>query len=50
METGSARLDGSPTPQTYKFFLSPLSFDSTVITLSRDIVPKFEKLTFAGKE
>ena len=27
-----------------------LSFDSTVITLSWDIVHKFEKLTFAGKE
>ena len=26
------------------------SFDSTVITLSRDIVHKFEKLTFAGKK
>ena len=31
------------------FSSTPLSFDSTVITLSRDIVHKFEKLTFAGK-
>ena len=32
------------------FFFNPPSFDSTVITLSRDIVHKFEKLTFAGKK
>ena len=28
----------------------PPSFDSTVITLSRDILRKFEKLKFAGKK
>ena len=32
------------------FSSTPLSFDSTVITLSRDIVHRFEKLTFAGKK
>ena len=32
------------------FSSTPPSFDSTVITLSRDIVHKFEKLTFAGKK
>ena len=32
------------------FSSTPPLFDSTVITLSRDIVHKFEKLTFAGKK
>ena len=32
----------------FSFSSTPLSFDSTVITLSRDIVHKIEKLTFAG--
>ena len=32
------------------FSSTPPSFDSTVITLSGDIVHKFEKLTFAGKK
>ena len=31
-------------------FSTPPSFDSTVITLSRDIVRMFEILTFAGKK
>ena len=35
----------------FSFSSTPPSFDSTVITLSRDIVHKFEKkLTFAGKK
>ena len=41
----------NPLPLKHTSFSStPLSFDSTVITLSRDIVHKFEKLTFAGKK
>ena len=32
------------------FSSTPPLFDSTVITLTRDIVHKFEKLTFAGKK
>ena len=32
------------------FSSTPPSFDSTVITLFRDIVHKFENLTFAGKK
>ena len=32
----------------FSFSSTPLSFNSTVITLSRDIVHKIEKLTFAG--
>ena len=32
------------------FSSTPLSFDSTVITLPRDTVHKIEKLTFAGKK
>ena len=31
------------------FSSTPPSIDSTMITLSKDIVLKFEKLTFAGK-
>ena len=34
----------------FSFSSTPLSFGSTVITLSRDIVHKFEKLAFAGKK
>ena len=41
VDSGSTRSDGSLPPQT---------FDSTVITLSKDIFHKFEKLTFAGKK
>ena len=32
------------------FYPTQPSFDSTVIILSRDVVHKFEKLTFAGKK
>ena len=43
------RTDLLPLKQ-FSFSSTPLSFDSTVITLSSDIVHKFEKLTFAGKK
>ena len=36
--------------KSISFSSTPTSFDSTVITLSRDIVHKFEKVTFAGKK
>ena len=36
-------------PKRISFSSTPPSFNSAVITLSRDIVNKFEKLTFAGK-
>ena len=50
VETGSTHSYGSPPPQMYCFSSNPPSFNSTMITLSRDIARKFEKLRFAEKK
>ena len=51
VETGSSRSDGFPLPQNISFSAATPSLDSTVVTLSGDIVHTFfeKKLTFVGK-